>query len=699
VTITGADRLPGYEHEVKAWVAELGVPVPRGVTVATPAEVATAAAGLRPPLVVKAFWPGLVHKSDVGAVRLGNPSAAAACVAAARMADELRDHSPAGYLVEEQAAAGIELVVGAVADPTFGATILLGLGGIWAEALDDTVLRLAPITERDAAELIDGLRGRQLLAGGRGRPAIDRTALIRLLLAVGGADGIAMALGDRLGEFELNPVIATADGVIAVDARLIESAGAAAIRPSIPDTDFGRLFAPSGVAVVGASTRAPNFGNMFLQYYREAGLGSRLLAVHPSAPSIDGVPAVPSLADTPPTVEYALVAVPAAGCAEVVVAARPGTFVQVMSGGFAETGADGARLETELVAAAGKAGVRLLGPNCMGVYSPRGGQTFLGGEIGRPGRVAVLTQSGGVAGELITVGERRGLTFSKMATLGNSADVTAAELVRYLADDPETAALGLYLENPRDGRGLFEALCAVRGRLPIAALVGGRSRQGARAAVSHTGALVSDDRIWRALADQTGIALVTSQDALLGALDFVDQHLGRRVAVSPDVLVLGPSGGAGVLAADCFDAAELRLAPVPETVHGELRALGLGAGTSLGNPLEITVGPRARPDLVYDVVSRIDGARRYPDVVAHANVQSFVTFGTSLKPLLAYIGAVADLQRASPYRVTLVLRNTECAPSVEAEARAVARAAGVPLFRTFEAAASAIAAGKRVLGG
>jgi acyl-CoA synthetase (NDP forming) len=304
-----------------------------------------------------------------------------------------------------------------------------------------------------------------------------------------------------------------------------------------------------------------------------------------------------------------------------------------------------------------------------------------------------------VAGELITVGERRGLTFSKMATLGNSADVTAAELVRYLADDPETAALGLYLENPRDGRGLFEALCAVRGRLPIAALVGGRSRQGARAAVSHTGALVSDDRIWRALADQTGIALVTSQDALLGALDFVDQHLGRRVAVSPDVLVLGPSGGAGVLAADCFDAAELRLAPVPETVHGELRALGLGAGTSLGNPLEITVGPRARPDLVYDVVSRIDGARRYPDVVAHANVQSFVTFGTSLKPLLAYIGAVADLQRASPYRVTLVLRNTECAPSVEAEARAVARAAGVPLFRTFEAAASAIAAGKRVLGG
>ncbi len=650
--------------------------------------------------MVKAFWPGLIHKSDVGAVRLSVATAEAAGVAAEELARELGRHSPAGYLVEEQAAPGVELVVGAVADGTFGPTVLLGLGGIWAEALDDTVLRLAPITAGDAAEMIDGLRGRSLLTGGRGRPAIDRDALVRLLLAVGGADGIALALGDALGEFELNPVIASPNGVIAVDARLIRAAGPPAAPLDVPETDFGPLFAPRGVAVVGASTRTPNFGNMFLQYYRAAGLGSRLVAVHPNAASVEEVPAVPSLADVPANVDYALVAVPAAVCAEVVADARDGTFVQVMSGGFAETGADGARREAELVAAARKAGVRLLGPNCLGVYSPRGGQTFLGGELGRPGRIAVLTQSGGVAGELITVGERRGLTFSKVATLGNSADVTAAELVRYLADDPETAVLGLYLENPRDGRGLFAALREVRGRLPVVALVGGRSGQGARAASSHTGALVSDDRIWRALADQTGIALVTSQDALLGALDFAAQHLTRPADAAPDVLVLGPSGGAGVLAADCFDAAGLRLAPVPEVVHDELRALGLGAGTSLSNPLEITVGPRGRPDLVYDVVSRIDGARRYPDVVAHVNAQSYVTYGTSLRPLLAYVGAVGDLQRAFPFRVTLVVRNTECVPqSIEDEARAVARAAGVPLYRTFEAAASAIAAGKRILAG
>ena len=678
------------EHAVKAWVAGFGVPVPRGVVAASADEVEAAAAGLRPPLVVKAFWPGLMHKSDVGAVRLGCTSA----TAAADAATELGRLSPTGYLVEEQAPPGVELVVGAISDATFGPTILLGLGGIWAEALDDTVLRLAPITRQDAEEMIDGLRGRPLLDGGRGRPAIDRDALVRLLLAVGGPGGLALA--PEVAEFELNPVIASPDGVIAVDARLLRAPAVPAQRTAVARTDFGPLFAPRGVAVVGASVKAPNFGNMFLEFYRAAGFGSRLVAVHPTATSVDGVPAVPSLADVPASVDYALVAVPAARCADVVGAARGPAFVQVMSGGFSEDGETA--LEADLLAAARRARVRLLGPNCMGVYSPRGGQTFLGTDPGRPGRIAVLTQSGGVAGEIITVGERRGLTFSKVATLGNSLDVTVAELLAYLAGDPETASVGLYLENPRDGRGLFEALRAVRDVLPVVALIGGRSRQGARAAASHTGAMVSDDRIWRALAAQAGIALVSAQDDLLGALDFLDQHHGRRSAPSADVLVVGPSGGAGVLAADCFDRAGLRLAPVPTEAQAVLRAAGLGAGTTLTNPLEITVGPRARPDLVYDVVCQIDEVQPYPDVVAHVNAQSFVSFGTSMKPLLAYVASVADLQRARPFRVSLVLRNAECGPArIEDKARAIARTAGVPLYRTFDAAASAIAAGKRLL--
>ncbi|MGI8336535.1 acetate--CoA ligase family protein [Actinomadura scrupuli] len=718
------------EHDVKGWVAGFGVAVPRGVTAPDPESVEAAGAGLGPPLVLKAYGPALVHKSDSGAVRLGLPSAAEAGQAAAEMLAALTAQGivPDGFLVEEQCDAGVEVIVGAVQDPAFGPVLLAGLGGVWTEVLHDTALRLCPVTEADARDMLGELRGAALLGPFRGRPAVDRDALVKVLLAVGGPGGIAEALSGTGAEFELNPVICGSAGAVAVDARLLgsglpegattEPPGRDGRRDDPQDRhqddkrdgtrdgtgrggDFDRLFAPRGIVVVGASARKPNFGNMFLGFYRAAGFTGRLLAVHPSAAEIDGVPCIASLADAPEDIDYALVAVPAAQCPDVVRLAgangRPIPFVQVMSGGFREMGEPD--LEERLLEAARQAGTRLLGPNCMGVYSPAGGQTFIGGEPGRPGHVAVVSQSGGMAGEVIKVGERRGLRFSKVATVGNSADVTPTELLTYLAADPGTTAIGLYLEDPRDGRGLFHALKDVD--LPVAALVGGRSGQGQRAAASHTGGMVSDTRVWAALARQTGITLVTSQDDLLGVLDFFDLHARRKAPGSPEVLVIGPSGGASVLAADVFDAAGLDLAALPGDAGEALRGLGLGAGTSLANPLEIPVGPRGRPDLVRDAVTAIlasgePGRVTFPDVVAHVNVQSFFTFGTSADPLIAYTHAVAGMQAALPdTRVTLVTRNAECAPpGVEDAVRAVARDGGIPVYRSMEAAAVAVAAGK-----
>ncbi|GLZ04458.1 CoA-binding protein [Actinomadura sp. NBRC 104412] len=684
-----------HEHEVKSRISGHGIVVPRGATAASPDAVEGAASGLTPPLVVKAYGPGLLHKSDAGAVRLGLESATAARAAAAEMLGSLQaqGYVPEGFLVEEQAPPGVEVIVGAVRDPAFGPVLLAGLGGIWTEVLRDTALRLCPITEADARAMLDELRGRAILDGFRGGPAIDRDALVKVLLAVGGEGGFVESLGDRLEEFELNPVICGPSGAIAVDARLLEAAPSPTVSAygDTPSTDFDRLFAPRSVAVVGASTKKPNFGNMFLGFYKAAGFKGRVVAVHPTAPEIDGVLCVPSLAGS--EVDYALVAVPAARCPAVVRESAGIPFVQVMSGGFREMGEPA--LEEELLAAARETGVRLLGPNCMGVYSPAGGQTFLGGEQGRPGRIALVSQSGGLAGEVIKVGERRGLAFSKVATVGNSADVTPAELLRYLADDAETSVIGLYLEDPRDGRGLFDTLRSVR--KPVAVLVGGRSGQGRKAAASHTGGMISDARVWPALAAQTGITLVTSQDDLIGALDFLDLHAGRPVPAGPGLLVIGPSGGAGVLAADVFDAAGLDLTPLPDSIRDALRELGLGAGSSLANPLEIPVGPMGRPELVRRAAQVILAQHPYPDVIIHINAQSFFTFGDTADPLLAYIHTIGALQQElRNTRVTLVLRNSECAPpGVEDAVRDVARSAGIPLYRTMEAAAVAVNAGKR----
>ncbi|WP_084779654.1 acetate--CoA ligase family protein [Planobispora rosea] len=748
------------EHEVKALLRESGVAVPRGVAVslsretasretasrdaagsrdgavvpsgaaiALAAAVAETAAELVPPLVVKAYGPGLVHKSDAGAVRLGLGDAAEAGAAATEMLRSLlrRGVTPGGFLVEEQAAPGVELIVGVVDDPGFGPVLLTGLGGVWTEAMRDTALRLCPVSESDTREMLASLRGAALLHGYRGRPAVDVDALVELLVTVGGAGGLWERL--ELGEFELNPVIATEKGVIAVDARYLPADPSrprprpeadAAASPGSRETDFTALFEPRAVAVVGASTSRPNFGNMFLEFYKATGVP--LVAVHPEADAIDGVPAVPSLAGV--EADYALVAVPAGRCAEVVRQARGIPFVQVMSGGFGEAGRP--ELEAGLVEAAAEAGVRLLGPNCMGVYSPRGRQTFVGGEPGPPGRVALISQSGGLAGEVIKVGERRGLAFSRVATVGNAADVAPAELLRWLAADEHTSAVGMYLEDPRGGRALFEALMSVRGRLPAVLLVGGRSAQGRRAAASHTGGMVGDARIWRSLADQTGVTLVTGQDDLIGVLSFFQSHAARlsgpaagpasRTATghaaggdSPGlrggapgeddggVLVIGPSGGASVLAADVFDGAGLSLGALPQEALDGLKALGVGVGSSLANPLEIPVGPRGRADLVREAVGTIVARRSYPDVVAHVNVQSFFTYGTSAEPLYAYTRALARTQEELPgVRITLVTRNGECAPyGVEDEVRAIAAEAGIPVYRSMEAAAVAVAAARR----
>ncbi|WP_455432660.1 acetate--CoA ligase family protein [Streptosporangium soli] len=660
---------------MKSLLREAGIPVPTGVVITTGDPDFSPADDLRRPLVVKAYGPDLVHKSDVGAVRLNvtDPAAAAGDMLAALLA---RGIAPDGFLIEEQAPAGTELIVGLLDDPGFGPILLTGLGGIWTEVLRDTAIRLCPVSPDDVRAMLAELRAAPLLHGHRGAPPADLGSLERLLLAVGGPGGLWTTLD--LGEFELNPVIAGPAGCVAVDARLLPAAAPRRLARATATADFTRLFEPRRVAVVGASTTRPGFGNMFLDFYRATGVP--VTAVHPSAREIGGVPCVPSLAAA--GADYALVAVPADRCAEVVRQAGRTGFVQVMSGGFGETGR--ADLEDGLVAAAREAGVRLLGPNCMGVYSPRGGQTFVGGGPGPAGGTALISQSGGLAGEVIKVGERRGLAFSRVVTVGNAADVGPAELLRWLSADPHTTAVGMYLEDPRDGRALFEALTAIRGELPVVLLTGGRTRQGRRAAASHTGGLAGDARVWPALAEQTRATLVTSQDDLIGVLLALQSHRARLTTTGDGVLVVGPSGGASVLAADACDTAGLVLAPLPDGVAGL-------------NPMEIPVGPRASPELVRDTITAIAGRRPYADVIAHVNVQSFFTYGDSAEPLLAYARCLAEVPGLLPgARITLVTRNAGFAPAgVEDAVRAVAADAAIPVFRSVEAAAVAVAAVRR----
>jgi acyl-CoA synthetase (NDP forming) len=699
--VSDAGRLIVSEPHLKDWLESRGVSSPRraSVPVVELDRLAGAAteAGLQEPLVLKAWGGGLVHKTDAGAVRLGlgfTDLPVAAQDMRARLADQ--GITPDGFLVEEQHAGGVELIIGAMQHAAVGPVLLLGAGGTLAEVADSSVLRLAPVTGHDVEHLLDDFPGAALLAGYRGRPPVDRAALVRVLLAVGGPGGVLESLGPALAEFECNPVVATADGALALDARLLLHESSQPGRERTAPTDFSRLFAPQRVAVAGASTSRSGFGNRFLAAYRAAGWTDHLYAIHPKAASIDGVPALPSVRDVPGGVDYLLAAVPAAGCAELVRdTAGSARFVHVISGGFGETGPAGAALEADVAAAARETGMRLLGPNCMGIYSPQGRQTFQLGAAMAPGTVSVLSQSGGLTGDIVQSGQRAGVTFARVASLGNAADVTPGELLDWLVDDPETHVIGLYLEGLRGGAQLAAALRRCAGRKPVVLLVGGSSDQGSAAVSSHTGALATDARVWQALAAAGGATIVRTLEDLIGALAHLQRWSGvpANAAARPEVLIVGAGGGASVLAADACDRAGLRLARVAPAVQDELRGRGYGAGTSIANPIEIPLGPAASVDAFADVLTPIMQAQLMTDLLVHVNVAAYYGYGP------ADIGPLVELLRrlgrtdVRGSRVAVVLRNLSVARGVDAERVTEAcSVVGLPWFTTFDSAAIATAA-------
>ena len=522
-------RVSVPEPVVKAVLADLGVAVPRGRRVTAPNTGPTV--GLTAPLVLKAWGPGLLHKSDVGAVRLGvQLDQLGAATAAMHESLSASGITPSGFLVEEQHPGGTELIVGVVRDATFGHVLLLGLGGVATELLGLHALRVAPLTDADARSLVDGFPGAPLLAGARGRPPADREALVSLLLAIAGEGGLVERLGSSLVEFECNPVVATPEGVTALDARLILEPDAGAGAPAEPTGSFDRLFAPRTIAVAGASTKRASFGNRFLAAYRDVGWTDGLYAIHPSASEVDGVPAVAAIDQIPGGLDYLVVAVPAGQVPGLVAAAAAaGTaFVHVITGGFAEMGEVGSQLQGEVLMAAAGTKTRLLGPNCLGVFAPRGRQTFTLGSPREVGSISMVSQSGGLSGDMVTVGSRHGLRFSKLVSIGNAIDVTHGELVEWLIDDADTGEIGLYLEGTRDGARLLEALRRARGRKPVVLLRGGTSEQGSVAVASHTGSMASGAAVWTAVAEATAVTLVPTMEDLIACLGYLQQHRGDR---------------------------------------------------------------------------------------------------------------------------------------------------------------------------
>jgi acyl-CoA synthetase (NDP forming) len=461
---------------------------------------------------------------------------------------------------------------------------------------------------------------------------------------------------------------------------------------------FKPMFEPQSIAVIGASEGGVTPGNEFIRHSRALGYRGKLIPLHPRAAVVEGEPAVRSFGDIAEVVDYAYFAVAAAQIPELIAsAAGKLRFAHVMSSGFGEI-EEGRDLERRLAEAARVAGVRVLGPNCMGVYSPRGGITFIGGSDPESGSVGIVSQSGGLAVDMILRGRTRGLKYSGMVTIGNSVDVGPAELLEFFVADPATRVVGFYMEDVKDGRRFFEALRKARAAKPVVLLLGGQTTQGRRAAASHTGSLASDLAIWQGLARQTGLVLVQSLEQFLDVLLTFQCLVPRTRHPTREVVLFGNGGGTSVLAADEFGRHGLTVAPMANNAIDALAELKLPPGTSIINPIDAPAGAlRQQEGAIAERILDCVYALADPDaVVMHINLPVFVNSADQRADFLANLIAAALRVRgkyAGGGHFLLVLRSdgSETAEARRREFRRVATQSGIPVYDEIANAAPALA--------
>jgi acyl-CoA synthetase (NDP forming) len=359
--------------------------------------------------------------------------------------------------------------------------------------------------------------------------------------------------------------------------------------------DLTPLFAPRRVAVLGASRNPAKLGHRLVQNLLTPGFPGDVIAVNPSGEAILGRAVVPRVEDLPRDVDLALVSLPAAAALPAVRAlgARGCRICVILASGFAETGAEGRAAQEELARIAGATGMRIVGPNCMGVVNVPGrlNASYFWDVPREPGGISFVSQSGAYGGLFFRDVRERALGVAKFLSIGNQSDLGFTECLAWLADDPETYVVGLFVEGIRDGRAFVAAARRLARAKPVVALKGGRADAGRRAAGSHTGSLAGTWETYRAAFLAAGIVPVDETEELFDAIATLGTHRARPPRDST-VAILTISGGPSVVAADAADAVGLRIPAFPEARRAALRRHLPDFGAD-GNPVDMT--PQMEP--------------------------------------------------------------------------------------------------------
>lgn len=419
-----------------------------------------------------------------------------------------------------------------------------------------------------------------------------------------------------------------------------------------PHTDLSAFFAPRGVAVIGASRDERKLGYGVLHNLVQHGFSGSVYPVNPKADEILGQPCYPSIRDVPDPVDLAVIVLPAHLILPLMEdCGQRGLYgVIVISGGFREIGPEGAQREEELIEIAQRYGMRLMGPNGIGVIDTitRLNTTFVAGMPER-GNIAFISQSGAIGGGILDWAQTDGVGFSRFISLGNQADVTEMEVLAFLGEDPHTRVITMYLEGVADGRSFMDAAKRIAREKPIIVLKVGTTEAGARAATSHTGALAGTTHVYRAAFRQCGILQAESVEDLF---DWARICSAYQQLAGDDVVVVTNAGGPSVVAADGVEHAGLQLASLQTTTQDRLRSI-LAPHASVKNPVDMLGGAGGStyrrvmatvledPDAHGVVVIHVPQALVSPEAVAQGIGEALVD-RSDAKPVVAcYFGGVS----------------------------------------------------------
>ena len=590
------------EEASKSILKSYGVKVPPYALAKTAKEAVKASKKIGFPLVMKIVSPQILHKTDAGGVKVGIENAKDVKKTFDQIIKNVKKYDKKaeikGVLLEKMVPKGVEMIVGLQVDPQFGPVIMAGLGGVMTEVFKDVAWRMLPISLADAKSMIEELKSSKLFKGFRGSAPIDLNMLAKALVQIG---KIGVDNASYINSIDFNPIVVYPKSYFVVDAKIIlaKEVNPNAISKAKPNAEFmEKFFTPQSVALVGASATPGKVGNSVLDSLAKHDYKGTVYPINPKSEEILGIKCYPGIGAIPGNVDLVVVCVDLSVTPPVLEeCAKKGIHnVVIVSGGGKELGGERAMYEAQVKELSEKHKIRIIGPNCIGMFNAANrldcafqGQARM--VRAKLGSVALLSQSGTMGISFLESADSFGL--SKMISYGNRSDVDEADMIWYLANDPQTKVIALYVEGFGDGRKFIETAKQVMAekKKPIVIWKSGRTEAGAKQAASHTGSLGGSNAIIMGAFKQAGIISVDSYQELVAvtkALAWQPAAKGNKVAMC--------SNGAGPMIGgiDQFERLGLQLAQVSQKTLDEMKAhFPPTYVIGKGNPADVTGGANA----------------------------------------------------------------------------------------------------------